>query len=586
MQLNFQYQFYWLIRSALCIGLFLMTSMLHAQETSQKGWFTANFDFGCRDLTVTITHSGVNASDLQFNFEGDPSDPFSLNFPTTPAGNSGNLSAGQTRTFTYTIPGTYIIRVVDQSSTGSNQDRFDFLDIRVLDKFSPSVAARTCSNNEVVLFFDYAFDPFESFDIDYGDGSPLENFVKDVNANNGFIAHTYETNNVYNITVTGIFASGGNNAACNSVTLTVSTLQAIDPPVLNVITVIDQANISFEYAPITEGLLYFLEIDKGNGFEAYAELDPLVNPTAITVDDPSLNSNIETYDFRIRATDRCLSIQEFSSIGSSIATSFGLNDIDTTIDIDYQWLTSPADFTQIDFFVDGSLNTTFNDPASTVPYTLTYTNCTQIAPYFFQTVKNGVVSTSQTLTPFANASLVLPATEAPTAELLGGSIRITLPGTTFALGEYQILRRDITANFNQISTTISQSFIDTTIPPGTTEACYQVRYVDECGNVSSASSEVCVIIEAKLGIPTAFSPNGDNINDFFSVTDGIYNNFQMLIYNQWGTLVFQTNNPSPGWNGTFEGSEAPSGSYSYRVMFNNADNTSINRSSGTFVLIR
>ena len=59
----------------------------------------------------------------------------------------------------------------------------------------------------------------------------------------------------------------------------------------------------------------------------------------------------------------------------------------------------------------------------------------------------------------------------------------------------------------------------------------------------------------------------------------------MLIYNQWGTLVFQTNNPSPGWNGTFEGSEAPSGSYSYRVTFQNADNTSVNR-SGTFVLIR
>ena len=231
MQLNFQYQFYWLIRSALCIGLFLMASIpLHAQETSQKGWFTADFDFGCWDLTVTITHSGVNASDLQFNFEGDPSDPFSLNFPNTPAGNSGNLSAGQTRTFTYTIPGTYIIRVVDQSSTGSNQDRFDFLEIRVLDKFSPSVAAITCSNNEVRLFFDYAFDPFESFDIDYGDGTPIENFVKDVNANNGSTPHTYTANGVYNITVTGIFASGGNNAACNSVTLTVSTLQAIDPP--------------------------------------------------------------------------------------------------------------------------------------------------------------------------------------------------------------------------------------------------------------------------------------------------------------------------------------------------------------------
>lgn len=586
MQINLRYRFYRLIRSALCVGLVLMTSVdLQAQEASQKGWFTADFDFGCRDLTVTITHSGVNASDLQFNFEGDPADPFSLNFPITPPGNSGNFSANDTRTFTYTIPGTYIIRVVDQSSTGSNQDRFDFLTITVLDKFSPSVAARTCSNNEVRLFFDYAFDPFESFEIDYGDGTPIENFVKDVNANNGSTPHVYAVNGVYNITVTGIFATGGNNADCNSVTLTVSTLQTITPPVLSTITVINQTDISFEYAPIMEGLLYFLEIDKGNGFEAYADLDPLTNPTAVSVEDLSLDNTIETYDFRIRATDLCASLEAFSLTGSSIATSFSLNDIDTKIDIDYRWLTSPANFTQIDFFVNGSLAMSFNDPASTVPHVVSYTNCALLLPYFFQTVNNGIVSTSQTLTPFANGSLVLPAIEAPVAELIGGSIRLTLPGTNFTLGEYQILRRDITASFNQIATTTSQSFIDTTIPAGTSEACYQIRYVDECGNLSSVSAEVCVIIEAKLRIPTAFTPNGDNINDFFSVTDGIYNNFEMFIYNRWGTLVFQTNNPTPGWNGTYEGSEAPSGGYSYRITFQNADNTTINR-SGTFVLIR
>ena len=579
MQLKLQYRFLWLIRSALCIGLFLMASIeMHAQEASQKGWFTADFDFGCRDLTVTITHSGINNSDLTIDFEGNPNDPTNL-FLNSEA----TLNIGQTISFTYSTPGEYILRAIDLNSNDI-QDRFDFLEIEVLDKFSPSVAARACSNNEVRLFFDYALDPFESFDIDYGDGTPIENFVKDPMANNGSTPHTYATNNVYNITVTGIFATGGNNANCNSVTLTVSTLQAIDPPVLNTITVIDQTNISFEYEPISVGLVYYLEIDKGNGFEAYANLDPLVNPTAITVEDLSLDNNVESYDFRMRATDICASLQEFSLIGSSIATSFSLNNINTTIDIDYDWLTSPANFTQIDFFVNGSLNTSFNDPASTVPHTVIYTNCGQLDPYFFQTVKNGVVSTSQTLTPFANADLVIPATAAPTAELIGGSIRLNLPNTNFVLGEYQILRRDITANFNQISTTASQSFIDTTIPPGTSEACYQVRYVDECGNISNVSAEVCVIIEAKLGIPTAFTPNGDNINDFFSVSDGIYNNFQMLIYNQWGTLVFQTNNPSPGWNGTFEGSEAPSGSYSYRVTFQNADNTSVNR-SGTFVLI-
>ncbi|MBO3697983.1 gliding motility-associated C-terminal domain-containing protein [Roseivirga sp. E12] len=586
MPLKVQYQFSQLIKLAFSIGLFLMVSTgLYGQQTSQKGWFDADFNFGCRSLTITMTHTGVNTSDLQFNFEGDPNDPFSLNFPNTPAGNSGTFSNGETRTFTYTTPGTYIIRVVDQSSTGSNQDRFDFLTITVLDKFSPSVAARICSNNEVRLFFDYAFDPFESFDIDYGDGTPIENFVKDVNANNGSTPHTYAVNGVYDITITGIFSAGGNNSDCNSVTIRVSTLETIVPPVLNSIVVVDQTNITFEYDPLMDGLLYFLEIDKGNGFEAFSDLDPLLNPTSITVEDLSLDNNQQTYDFRIRATDICASIQAISLIGSSIASNFSLNNIETTIDIDYTWSTSPAGFTQIDFFINGTLGSTFNEPSSTTPHTISHTNCAQLLPFFFQTVTNGIVSTSQTLTPFANSTLVLPATDAAQGELVGGSIRLTLPSTNFLLGEYQILRRDVNPTFSQIATTALSTFVDTTIPQGTAEACYQIRYVDECGNISALSAEVCVIIEAKLGIPTAFTPNGDNINDFFSVTDGIYNDFQMLIYNRWGSLVFQTNSPTPGWNGMFEGTEAPSGSYSYRITFQNTDNSRVNR-SGTFVLIR
>jgi|GEM_PF-920749 len=586
MQSKVQYHLFKLIKAATCVGIFLTISLgLQAQEVSQKGWFNADFDFGCRNLTLTITHTGVNSGDLQFNFEGDPNDPFNLFFDPNPAGNSGNFSSGETRTFTYTTPGTYIIRVVDLSNTGSPADRFDFLTVTVLDKFSPSVAARICSNNEVRLFFDYAFDPFESFDIDYGDGTPIVNFVKDVNANNASIPHTYAVNGVYDIIVTGIFATGGNNTDCNSVTIRVSTLETIDPPVLNAITVIDETNISFDYDPIMDGLLYFLEIDRGSGFVAFADLDPLINPNNISLEDLTLNNSQETYDFRIRATDICNSIQAHSLTGSSIATNFSLNNIDTTIDIDYSWNTSPANFTQIDFFINNTLSASFNEPSSTIPHTINHTNCAQLLPFFFQTVTNGIVSTSQTLTPFPNSSLVLPAINAPLAELVGGSIQLTLPNTNFPLGEYQILRRDVNATFTQIATTSLNSYIDTSVPQGTAEACYQIRYTDECGNLSMISQEVCVIIEAKLGIPTAFTPNGDNINDFFTVTDGIYNNFQMLIYNRWGSLVFQTNNPSPGWNGMFEGTEAPSGSYSYRITFQNADNSRVNR-SGTFVLIR
>lgn len=51
--------------------------------------------------------------------------------------------------------------------------------------------------------------------------------------------------------------------------------------------------------------------------------------------------------------------------------------------------------------------------------------------------------------------------------------------------------------------------------------------------------------------PTAFSPNGDGVNDeFFIVGVDLQNmNFQLLIYDRWGNEVFETMNPDYKWNG-------------------------------------
>lgn len=585
MQLKVQYQFFLLIRSAWCIGLLLMASTgLKAQQSSQKGWIDADFNLGCQGLTVTITHTGVNTDDFQFNFEGDPNDPFSRDFPATPTGNSGRISIGQTRTFTYNTPGNYIIRVVDQSSR-PNPDRFDLLAITVLDQVSPVVASNTCANNQVQLTFDFTSDPFTSFNIDYGDGSPIQNFIKNPTLNSDAISHTYATNGNYPVTVTGILAAGGNSSSCSTSSFNIITQQTIETPVLNSISLADETSIAFTYNRLETGTLYFLEIDRGSGFEAFADLNPTTNPTNITIQDSSIDNTSNFYLFRIRARDICLSTQVTSQTGSTIQSSFSLNTIDTTIDLDYDWATSAVNFAQIDFFVDNSLNASFNLAESATPHAVSYTNCEQLLPFFFQTVINGIVSTSLVLTPFENSTLLLPAPSSPVAELIGGRITLSLPSTNFLVSEYQILRRDITSTFNQLATSTSVTFVDTTIPQNTEEVCYQIRYLDQCGNTSNLSTEVCIIIESKLGIPNAFSPNGDGMNDLFTVTEGIYNNFQMLIYNRWGTLVYQTNDPILGWNGTYEGADAPTGSYSYRITFQNVDSSITNR-SGTFVLIR
>ena len=72
-------------------------------------------------------------------------------------------------------------------------------------------------------------------------------------------------------------------------------------------------------------------------------------------------------------------------------------------------------------------------------------------------------------------------------------------------------------------------------------------------------------------IPNAFSPNGDGVNDAFTVFARIPN-VQMVeelqIFNRWGALVYENkeflpNNEQLGWNGTFQGEPLDIGVYVY-----------------------
>jgi gliding motility-associated-like protein len=71
-----------------------------------------------------------------------------------------------------------------------------------------------------------------------------------------------------------------------------------------------------------------------------------------------------------------------------------------------------------------------------------------------------------------------------------------------------------------------------------------------------------------------FTPNGDMVNDFF-IIQGIesYSSSDVVIYNRWGTVVFEASpysNLQP-WDGTNRnsGSKLPDGVYYYVVKANN-----------------
>lgn len=87
---------------------------------------------------------------------------------------------------------------------------------------------------------------------------------------------------------------------------------------------------------------------------------------------------------------------------------------------------------------------------------------------------------------------------------------------------------------------------------------------------SSFSNEVLSEQEPKVYLPNAFMPLGVN-NLFKPVVVFVGDTgYEFVIYNRWGQMVFSTENPEMGWNGTFNGDYVPQDVYVYLVRFRNA----------------
>jgi gliding motility-associated-like protein len=72
-----------------------------------------------------------------------------------------------------------------------------------------------------------------------------------------------------------------------------------------------------------------------------------------------------------------------------------------------------------------------------------------------------------------------------------------------------------------------------------------------------------------LYIPTAFTPNGDGLNDEFKVEGTDITRFYIAIYNRWGNQVFESTDPTLSWDGTFQNQGEPvnPGTFSYVLWY-------------------
>ena len=63
-------------------------------------------------------------------------------------------------------------------------------------------------------------------------------------------------------------------------------------------------------------------------------------------------------------------------------------------------------------------------------------------------------------------------------------------------------------------------------------------------------------------VPTAFSPNMDNLNDIFRIKYPFHvKKFRIEIYNKYGQKIFEASDMSKAWDGNYKGESQPVGAY-------------------------
>lgn len=127
-------------------------------------------------------------------------------------------------------------------------------------------------------------------------------------------------------------------------------------------------------------------------------------------------------------------------------------------------------------------------------------------------------------------------------------------------------------------------------PGGEGNLCYVIEAIEDSVNSfgfqdRAFSNIACAPQQAVVFIPNAFTPEGKN-PVFRPIT--IYDDpgtYMLLIYNRWGQLVFESENPELGWNGTYQNNPSPSGAYAYILTFKGFNKKEVRR-TGTVMLIR
>ena len=124
------------------------------------------------------------------------------------------------------------------------------------------------------------------------------------------------------------------------------------------------------------------------------------------------------------------------------------------------------------------------------------------------------------------------------------------------------------------------------IPGNEDDYIVSLAIADTSGCTDTAYHFIKVVANCYIAVPTAFTPNGDGLNDYLYPLNAYKaTNLVFRIYNRGGQLIFEARDWSKKWDGTLHGTPQASGVYVWTLEYNDASNKKVSL-KGTTALIR
>jgi gliding motility-associated-like protein len=116
---------------------------------------------------------------------------------------------------------------------------------------------------------------------------------------------------------------------------------------------------------------------------------------------------------------------------------------------------------------------------------------------------------------------------------------------------------------------------------------YRVVILNDCSVATKEFSVTYDKCPCAMYVPTAFTPNGDGLNDVFKPSTQCYaKQYKFNVFNRFGQIVFSSSDPEKGWNGFVGPYMQATGTFIWTLQYQDPNSKKILQEKGTVLLIR